>query len=371
MEEIENGEKVRKLLRRVCSNDSEASRELNRLGDIAVPHLVEVLAMGENIEERCLAAAILGGMRTERAVNPLIMALGDESKEVHHSACIALGEIGENAIPHLLEAISKDNSGNESEWFVRSLVDIGFPAYPTLLELLESKDPLLRTEAITAIARLPDPYFLPAIRKALKSEHYFEKCAAAQALAAIGGSNEIATLLEAASCNDAEVSSAAQGAIQSIGPRALPYLVSSAASEMPATRNAVACALGDFRQPESINALLELAGNTDLEVKREALKSLGVAGDSRAMALLAKTILEGEGNIMETAFIALVKIAGPQQAVRLLLAEAGSNPVLGQKLQTLFDSLPGWSGKQPGFTTQLKSAEDKYDDFEGQARKRC
>lgn len=86
-----------------------AADALARIGDAAVPALIETLADPED-DVRAQAARALArmGAKAEPAVPALIAALNDANRDVRQGAARALGQIGsaaEEAVPALIEAI--------------------------------------------------------------------------------------------------------------------------------------------------------------------------------------------------------------------------------------------------------------------------
>jgi HEAT repeat protein len=75
------------------SVDSAAAMGLVRLGNRAVPALVEVLKQGTH-SGRGLAASVLGSIGDTRAIEPLTALLASEDESTRIAAIEALAEIG-------------------------------------------------------------------------------------------------------------------------------------------------------------------------------------------------------------------------------------------------------------------------------------
>lgn len=97
--------------------------ELARLGEQAVEPIILALK-DESWEVRRGAAAALGEIGDVRAVEPLILALNDEYRNVNIKAEKALVKIGEPAVEPLILAL-KDESGGVHGGAVRVLGEIG------------------------------------------------------------------------------------------------------------------------------------------------------------------------------------------------------------------------------------------------------
>jgi HEAT repeat protein len=113
-----------------------ASLELIRLGEPAVPALVELL-QDPAPENRALAARTFWGMGA-RAGGTAAMALGevlaDGDGAVRVSAAMALANMGPPAapaVPALIKAL-RDPSGEVRQWAARALGGIGRAAEPAL-----------------------------------------------------------------------------------------------------------------------------------------------------------------------------------------------------------------------------------------------
>jgi HEAT repeat protein len=89
-----------------------AASALIKIGEPAVDMLINALE-NENWRVRWHTAEILGEIKDDRAVKPLINALKDENNGVISNSIIALCEIGEPAVKILINALKS------SEWQVR------------------------------------------------------------------------------------------------------------------------------------------------------------------------------------------------------------------------------------------------------------
>jgi len=87
-----------------------AAEALGKIGEPAkeaVPALIKALGDEKAEKVRSNVAEALGKIGDAQAVPALIEALSDEVWGVRYSAARALGEIGEPAVPALIEALSK------------------------------------------------------------------------------------------------------------------------------------------------------------------------------------------------------------------------------------------------------------------------
>jgi len=90
---------------------AHAAEELGRIGEPAVPALIDALRDG-NPSLRASAVWKLSeiGKPVKQIVPALIRALGDESEPVGVAASTALVEMGEPAVPFLIDALNDANA---------------------------------------------------------------------------------------------------------------------------------------------------------------------------------------------------------------------------------------------------------------------
>jgi HEAT repeat protein len=149
----------------------ESSKALEKIGAIAALQNADESAINplimalcsENKEIYTEAIETLQKIG-EPAINPLIIALGHDNKEVHSRAIAALKKIGKPAIQPLIEALigagrnaNKDVSIN----VCAALKLIGPPAVQPLIELLKDKDKGVRHGAGVALVSIGEPSIIP------------------------------------------------------------------------------------------------------------------------------------------------------------------------------------------------------------------
>ncbi len=106
----------------------KANLELIRIGEPAVPPLIEMLR-SEDVRFRTLAATALWGMgeKGRAAVPALASLLGDREASVRLAAAMALENMGPDAavaVPELLRAL-RDRDGKVRLWAAKALGKIG------------------------------------------------------------------------------------------------------------------------------------------------------------------------------------------------------------------------------------------------------
>ncbi|GIK66169.1 MAG: hypothetical protein BroJett018_39630 [Chloroflexota bacterium] len=101
---------------------------LSDIGEPAIPYLLEQ-ASNSNEWVRRLVVTVLGSIGSERALSPLINACSDESSDVRGCAVRGLGQLGDpHAIPHLIPRLLDQGELGEN--------DMGFRIYDLAAEAL-------------------------------------------------------------------------------------------------------------------------------------------------------------------------------------------------------------------------------------------
>lgn len=134
---------------------------------------IETMTKGTDTAARMEAAKALGASRDARALEALVKALEDPSRDVRWAAVEALGELGDRrAVPPILDYLKRVEA---YRWGKRlaaaALGAIGDPrAVEPLVALLEDDDPFVRRAAALALLRLEDPRGLAKVTDLLKDQ---------------------------------------------------------------------------------------------------------------------------------------------------------------------------------------------------------
>lgn len=126
------GPDVPDLLTRLKSADTTVSGEANlaliRVGEPAVPGLVEMLRSGDPRLRKIAATTVWGlGAKGKEAVPALVELLADPDVELRLAAAMALDNMGPaavEAVPALVKAL-KDPEGEVRQWSAKALGHIG------------------------------------------------------------------------------------------------------------------------------------------------------------------------------------------------------------------------------------------------------
>ncbi len=145
----------------------EIAKVFVRLGEIAIPPLLEILEDEEAEEElRSFAVRIVGDMKNPNAIAPLVELLKtSEDEELPALAAAALGQIGQNAIAALTELLAQEDTRLLA---VRSLCYIRQKEIiAPLLSVVQDPQIAVRAAAIEALSSFHDSRVPPVLLNAL------------------------------------------------------------------------------------------------------------------------------------------------------------------------------------------------------------
>jgi len=250
------------------SSVSYAITALEQIGEKAIPALVESLS-DSNIHTRYWSACALGDIKDERAVVPLLEALAIELKSNVRAGIIsALGKIGDKrAIKALIQAL-QDNSSS------------------------------VRSSAAEKLGHFADQEVIKALIPKLEDESYFVRSWSAESLGKIGDSQAIVPLVTALSKEkEIEVSCAIVRALgqfkgESHAVEALLPLLKNPEYDSD-LRCQVALALGKLGDSKAVPPLIQTLSDKDDNVRFCSIEALGSLGDERALPILTH-IMEKE-----------------------------------------------------------------------------
>jgi HEAT repeat protein len=147
---------------------------LSQIGEPALKSTLTLL-QDKNEDIRAIAAGILGSMRDQRAVDPLIRGMKDKSPKVRQSA-------------------------------IQGLVAIGDLRTATFIQyFLRDEELQVRLSAIHALGSMKDENAVDTLVAFLNSSNEHERSSAIQALASIGNSKAVEPILTALTDNQSTV----------------------------------------------------------------------------------------------------------------------------------------------------------------------
>lgn len=126
------------------------------LGERAVPYLLEAVGTADPVRREQVIAA-LGTLKVSRAAEPIAQVLSDRSLQRRYVAAWALGEIGSpQGIPALIAAL-EDDDAEVARRAVRALIRLNLQALPPLLAYLPEASPRGAAAAVRALGDIGDP----------------------------------------------------------------------------------------------------------------------------------------------------------------------------------------------------------------------
>jgi len=260
-------EVVRTLVGALAEQDNAGLRNaaaevLARCGPAAVEPLLEVLATG-GVDERKLAADILGEIGESAAVGGLLQRLDDDDENVRAAAIEALGGLGDRSLaPRLVEQMQRDGLMVRLSC-LDALDRLGADApLELLLDLLQTGP--LRPMVYRLLGRARRQLVLPLLVKGLQARGRVERASAARALV------EYALLTDQQGRVDVRVE------LARLGDELMNTLAGMLASSVREDREAAVMLLGWSGRERAAELLLPVAEDPALrEQVREALLGLG------------------------------------------------------------------------------------------------
>lgn len=195
---------------RAAGPEVRRSSRVDRLAaDRDVAGLLEALT-DPDLDVRKQAVAALGDLGDERAVEPLLAALEDPALEAGAEA--ALGRLGAPAVGPLVRLIHEKGRTTRASGALRRIDDER--AVEPLLAALGDDDPAVRAGAACALGRTGSPEAVEALCDALEDPDPLVAVWSAEALARIGDQRAVAPLVNRLKTH---VSDAAAKALDDLG----------------------------------------------------------------------------------------------------------------------------------------------------------
>jgi HEAT repeat protein len=216
------------------------------------------------------AAEALGEIGDSGAVEPLIAALkNNEYSGVRWKAAEALSKIGNSAVEPLIATLQYPD--DDVRWKAAiALGEIGNPdAIDPLILLLSDDDRFVRSRAAHALSMIGTPAVFPLIH-ALKKGDPGVRWGAALALGKIKTPLTVEPLIFALADEQERVRAEAAAALASIGNPALGPLLGFLKGAQGQTRIEVMTALGELKNADAIEPLVQLLENAN-DDERQAI----------------------------------------------------------------------------------------------------
>ena len=195
----------------------EAARALKAIGATVFEPVLRVLPSGGNHARRN-AAWVLGALKDERAVPPLVAQLADKVAAVRDHVAWALGAIDDaRAVDALARVVVQDDSADvrkQAAWALGAIRDA--KAVDALVKALRDKDYDVRKQAAWALGAIRDGRAVDPLIAALKDTQSDVRKQVAWALGAIGDARATDGLTAALDDSDSDVRKQAAWALGAV-----------------------------------------------------------------------------------------------------------------------------------------------------------
>jgi HEAT repeat protein len=176
----------------------------------------------ESAERRGMTAYALGQIGDSEAVESLIAMLDDDECFVRRYVAAALGFIGDQRAVTPLVPVLQDIDWETRNCAAEALLKLEYTPrtmpLDVLLNNLRNSGSHVRIETLRPLIRVADPYTIPALVHAMKTdEHRGVRLYAAQALGAIGDMSAVPDLLGSLDDEDELVQQSVRAALEKLG----------------------------------------------------------------------------------------------------------------------------------------------------------
>jgi HEAT repeat protein/energy-coupling factor transporter ATP-binding protein EcfA2 len=301
-----------------CVADAEFTEE--PLRDVIINELWSLYKTAEFATLRKRAIGVLAFIEPDKIIDSLINDLADKEKDVRVCAASALGGIGsEKAIEPLITALSSDKESEVRGSAASALGSIGSEkAIEPLITALSTDKGSIAMSAAFALSGIGSEKAIEPLITALSSDKKSEvRGSAASALGSIGSEKAIEPLITALSSDKkSEVRESAASALGSIGSeKAIELIITALSTDTGSdVRKSAADALGRIGSEKAVEPLITaLSLDKESFVRGSTTSALGVLGSEKAVEPL-KSALKDEGKyigekVKDIAFAALEQIS--------------------------------------------------------------
>ncbi len=299
---------VRPLLRSGLSNPIQklhASEALVRMGKVITQPLQDVV---QRRDRGMLldAVVLLGRLGDEAAVPVLLDALNHTSGPLRAYTLEALGRIGDKrAIGAMIGLLDDPDEVIQVNAMMALERVADARAVKPLLAKLSSDSSEIRCRAMAALGRIGDARACEPIMSMLPTAEGAEKEAILETLCSLGDESAGSVLLPLLAEPVAEQQRQILGWARRVKPSGMiEHLLPVIPIAATAVRRLAADVLGEYADPNSVQALRELAKDLAPDVRGAALKSLAKTAKSQALPQLEQALRE-EASVRIAAVIAI------------------------------------------------------------------
>lgn len=205
--------------------------------------------------------------------------LTDPDRNVRQRAALALGGVRDAAVAEALVArLGVEDDLNVRENLTWAVVQQGPDVVPSVLALLDSRNPLERRQAAHVLSKIGDTAFAPALAGVIADADPEVAVKAFRAAANTGSPEVVPGLVARLGDESLDVRDALTRALERLGELGVPALVQALADGDASVRAHAAEALGHIGSPAAdvaVEPLQAVLGDADAEVRLAAVMSLG------------------------------------------------------------------------------------------------
>lgn len=266
---------------------------------------IEAALLEGNDRFKCVAARVLGRMKTRVVVAPLLMLLDDPDPDVRCDAAIALGEVKERVVVPALVKLLEDEDGQSVLCAIDALADIGDAS---------AVAPLVQT--------MTSNRSLPIILGDLSGDYGWEfRERAVQALGKLGDHEAVKALIDALKDDDSEmmIGSLFLSLVQLGTPEGLTTVASYLKDPDVGVRRKAAGALRGTTCGTAIESLSEALLDGDSVVRVNAVEAIGNTGGEKEIVPLVLLLADRDSDVKKKAAEVICKL-GKGKAVKYISA---------------------------------------------------
>lgn len=292
---------VDELLRHISSDNEDIrhwiSEIIRDIGDRFLPKIIELMRKGD-AELRLYACQAAGLIESPELIEPLILALRDDSEWVRTYAAISLGRTGDpRSIIPLIRSFSDRNTDVHRNVSI-AFEKLGEKVFVELIKCIEGKDVELRKNSALALAEMRDERGVDHIILLMEDTDESVRAAASEALGSFPGYKSRAILTESLTDNSIKVRMAVIKALGEMNsePEALALMNHSGKAKDEREVRTIKRTLAEMAQ-DCPDMFIGFFGNDHSSVKSLAYEALVTAGVD-VLARLTQISVESKDETM-------------------------------------------------------------------------
>ncbi len=297
-----------------------------KLGTRHIEALIRYLPQDDNLLKEMIE--IFGEIQNREAIPPILVALENESDIIRATAARTLASFKDSSVVEQLIPRLNDRSGHVRSASAQSLGDLrAVKGTRQLFPLLEDEFVDVRESASEALGKIGTPEIITHVAPFLKHARMEVRQAAVQCLGIITDRRTDGYLMDALNNADRGVRRFAANSIGTRKIiKALKPLISALMDEDWQVRKSAASALGALRDQRSVEPLVASLKDENVWVRYAAVKALGNIGGEKAGMALRKPLKHDLTPVRIVAMEALSKMKDPETIVLLTAMSEESDP---------------------------------------------